>query len=74
MTHNGGNVKPMKTEGVEPADCDHAWHFVRDWYGDPNVINGTADCSFYECKRCGLVQQEKPSDMIEEYVREREYE
>jgi hypothetical protein len=32
---------------------DHDWKYVRDWYGDPGVINGTADCSFWRCKRCG---------------------
>lgn len=32
---------------------DHDWKFISDWYGDPDVINGTADCSHYECNRCG---------------------
>lgn len=31
---------------------DHDWEYVRDWYGDPNVINGTADCSYKHCKVC----------------------
>lgn len=33
--------------------CDHDWKWIKDWYGDPNVINGTADCSRWECQRCG---------------------
>jgi hypothetical protein len=42
----------------------HDWHFVPDYYGDPNVINGTADCSFYRCNRCGKEQVEEPSDFM----------
>ena len=46
-------------------DCEkrgHKWKFVKDWYGDPNVINGTADCSYWECKKCGLEQRQQPDD------------
>lgn len=31
----------------------HTWKWVKDWMGDPGVINGTADCSHYECVICG---------------------
>ena len=49
--------------GVLPAPvCDHDWRFVSDWYGDPGVINGTADCSFYECRKCGDEQTTQPED------------
>ena len=46
----------------DPCYCgdgqfDHDWKFVRDWYGDPEVINGTADCSYIERQRCGLVDE-----------------
>lgn len=38
----------------EPGYFDHYFEFVRDWEGDPNVINGTQDCSFYRCRVCGF--------------------
>jgi hypothetical protein len=40
-------------EPVPLTDCSHDWRYVRDWYGDPNVPNGTADCSFLRCRICG---------------------
>lgn len=46
-------------------DEDHDWEWISDWYGDPDVINGTADCSRWECKACGKVGEEgqdPPSD------------
>ena len=42
--------------------CEHEWRFVRDWYGDSNVVNGTADCSFYRCDKCDAEQSETPDD------------
>ena len=32
--------------------CNHEWKWISDWYGDANVINGTADCSHWQCMRC----------------------
>ena len=43
-------------------ECNHRWIFVKDWYGDSNVINGTQDSSFMRCKRCG---REAPVDRDE---------
>jgi hypothetical protein len=34
-------------------DEDHDWEYIRDWYGDPGVINGTADCNYKRCRQCG---------------------
>ena len=42
------------------AECRHNWHFVPDWYGDPTVPNGTADCSRWECDLCGAVERDPP--------------
>src|ERR1017187_2378298 len=55
---------PGELASDEPAPdaCDHRWNFIRDWYGDPNVINGTADCSFWRCRKCGEEQTERPDD------------
>jgi hypothetical protein len=33
-------------------DDDHDWEYIRDWEGDPNVINGTHDISYKHCKVC----------------------
>ena len=41
---------------------DHDWEWVRDWYGDPGVINGTADCSGWVCKRCDSTKDGEPPD------------
>ncbi len=53
--------------------CDHTWEFVRDWMGDPNVINGTADCSFWRCTKCETETEDKPEGWqppMPEYARE----
>lgn len=47
---------------------DHDWKWISDWYGDAGVINGTADCSHYECKRCGAEDNEsEPPSMEDDY-------
>lgn len=43
---------------TEPL-CDHDWKWISDWYGDPSVINGTADCSYWQCTLCGYEDYEK---------------
>lgn len=47
----------------------HDWKWINDWYGDPGVINGTADCSHWECKRCGADDNdaEPPNYDFEDY-------
>jgi len=47
------------------SKCDHKWEFIRDWYGDPNVVNGTADCSHWRCKTCGEQTQYQPDDWVD---------
>lgn len=37
--------------------CDHEMKWISDWYGDPEVIGGTADCSRLECSLCNWVDQ-----------------
>ena len=34
------------------TECAHKWIVVNDWIGDPNVIGGTQDCSFWRCELC----------------------
>ena len=45
------DVRAVCADGT--PDEDHDWQFISDWYGDPDVINGTADCSFMRCRNCG---------------------
>jgi hypothetical protein len=42
--------------------CEHSMKWIRDWYGDPSIPNGTADCSRSECTECGWIDPngEKP--------------
>jgi hypothetical protein len=35
------------------GEFDHDWRYVSDWMGDPDVINGTMDCSYKRCRVCG---------------------
>ena len=45
---------------------DHDWEIISDWYGDPDVINGTADCSFKRCRVCGEEAELEPDDYLRE--------
>lgn len=49
----------------ECADDDHDWHFISDWYGDPGVVNGTADCSYWKCRTCGKEDHESEAPEYE---------
>src|ERR1035441_5120649 len=52
----------LESDELATDACDHRWNFVRDWYGYPNVINGTPDCSSWRCRKCGEEQTEQPED------------
>ena len=43
--------------------CDHNWQIINDWGGDPDVINGTYDCSFKRCRVCGEETELEPHDL-----------
>lgn len=53
-----------------PVECDHEWYVQGDWGGDPEVIGGTYDCSFWRCKLCGEEDHERPieHDKLEDDV------
>ena len=57
----------------DPADdeCQHQWTFVKDWYGNPDVPNGTVDCSHWYCAECDTQTEEQPTGweppFLEEY-------
>jgi hypothetical protein len=38
---------------LENGEFDHDWKWISDWGGDPEVIGGTYDCSYWECRVCG---------------------
>lgn len=57
MTHDG---KALAWDcAIGTPDEDHDWEFISDWYGDPGVINGTADCSYWKCRVCGKEDHER---------------
>jgi len=53
-------------EDGEP-EFDHDWQFVRDWEGDPNVINGTRDLLYKVCRSCGTEEDWAGEDDDGEY-------
>lgn len=44
----------------EEDECQHQWVYIEDWYGDPTIPNGTADCSFWRCEECGMETHDDP--------------
>ena len=50
----------LKDEAEEAPLCDHVWERVSDWYGDPALYNGTADCSYWRCLECDEESDEPP--------------
>lgn len=45
----------VKSSG-DPEPCDHQWHYIEDWEGDPTLHNGTNDLSHWECEKCGATK------------------
>jgi hypothetical protein len=44
-------------------ECEHDWKWVSDWYGDPSIPYGTADCSGWVCQNCGSTDcEDDPPD------------
>lgn len=48
------------------SECDHDWKWISDWYGDPDVINGTADCFRWECVKCGETREPSPGEYCDD--------
>ena len=55
----------IEDEAEEAPLCDHAWERVSDWYGDPTLHNGTADCSYWRCLECDEERNEQPKEWEE---------
>lgn len=45
--------QPNPCFNEKTGEEDHTWVYISDWYGDPTIPNGTADCSRWECTVCG---------------------
>lgn len=45
----------LKLDQLE-EDCEHIWHYIEDWEGDPTLHNGTNDLSHWECQECGATK------------------
>jgi hypothetical protein len=43
---------PLRPCEIYPGEFDHDWRYHSDWGGDPGVINGTFDCSYWRCEQC----------------------
>ena len=69
MTQDRLTDEQGKSLTQEP-ECDHDWRWVDDWYGDPDVINGTADCSRWRCRLCDAEDHERepPSERPEDFL------
>lgn len=52
---------------MDDGEYDHDWKFIVDWYGDPDVVCGTADCSRWECQKCGEEDYEMDPPGYEDY-------
>lgn len=51
------------------GEVDHNWYWEDDWYGDPSVINGTADCGRWVCVQCGEEDLERePPSYCEDFI------
>ena len=59
-TNANYDLKSAQIEMQDKTHIDHDAEWVSDWYGDPEVINGTADCSYWRCKRCGAEDFDSP--------------
>lgn len=51
-------IKDNELRAMNP--CPHDWRWVNGWYGDPNVINGTQDCSGWVCRLCDSTDNDEP--------------
>ena len=46
-------------------ECAHVtdptvWRYIKDWGGDPDLPNGTYDCSHFECSICEEITDDMP--------------
>ena len=51
------------------SECDHNWKYIKDWYGNPDIPNGTVDCSHWYCDKCDTESDEIPEGVEPEEER-----
>jgi len=67
-TNANFDIESAQEEMQDKRQIDHDWKWVSDWYGDPDVVNGTADCSHWECRRCGSMDcEDEPPGPYDDY-------
>lgn len=73
-TNANADMETAEEEVADPSKIAHTWRFVADWYGDADVVNGTADCSFRRCMVCGEEDHETPVSARDDhdYMEDRE--
>lgn len=49
------------------ADEEHDWNHIRDWIGDPGVVNGTMTIYYKRCRICGLEEDDSDHDSGSDY-------
>ena len=53
--------------------CAHEWKWIKDWEGDPNVINGVRHFSYWQCTKCDSTDcDDDPPGPDPDYQRDRE--
>lgn len=70
---NGVGANDLLEHKSHPCDSgdgeiDHDWEWRSDWYGDPEVIGGTMDCSAWHCRVCGEVDAERDPPTLDDDV------
>jgi len=67
-TNANKDLASAQEEMQDKSLIDHDWKWVNDWYGDPEVVNGTADCSHWKCTRCDSEDcEDAPPGPYEDY-------
>ena len=67
-TNANKDLVSAQEEMQDKTQIDHDWKWVSDWYGDPEVVNGTADCSHWKCTRCDSEDcEDEPPGPYEDY-------
>lgn len=52
---------------------DHDWKVISDWYGDPDVINGTQTFYIKRCRQCGKEVDATDDDIRDAYAEDEDW-
>lgn len=59
--------------GIGTDAEDHDWEYLSDWYGDPDVINGTCTFYFKRCRECGKEEECSHSEYRQSFEPDPDY-